>query len=199
MTKLLLASRNPGKIHELRSLLAGIGLELVDLQSLGLYLDVEERGDTYFENAAHKAMVFAELSKCWALADDSGLEVEALDGAPGIRSARLAGPGKSDQERRNYLLELLEGHAEPWTARFQCSVVLANPAGGIDTAHGTCEGRVIAQERGEHGFGYDPIFHLAEIDKTMAELTIDEKNRLSHRARAVEAIIPIIKEKLGVE
>ena len=199
MTKLLIASRNPGKIHELRALLAGLDLEVLDLHMLGLYLDVEEHGVTYVENAAHKATVFAEVSKCWSLADDSGLEVDALDGAPGIRSARLAGPGKSDQERRTHLLELLVGHAEPWTARFQCAVVLANPTGGVDTAHGTCEGQIISDERGELGFGYDPIFHLAEFDKTMAELTMDEKNRLSHRAIATKQLIAVIKEKLGVK
>jgi XTP/dITP diphosphohydrolase len=199
MTKLLIASRNPGKIHELSALLAGLGPEIVALQMLGLYLDVEERGDTYLENAEHKARVFAEVSKCWALADDSGLEVDALDGAPGPRSARLAGPGKTDQERRTHLLKLLEGHDEPWTARFQCAIVLANPEGGIDTAHGTCEGRIIATERGELGFGYDPIFQLAEMDKTMAELTMDEKNRLSHRAKAVMQILPVLKKRLGMK
>lgn len=199
MTKLLIASRNPGKVLEIRALLERLDLEVVDLEVLGLYLDVEEHGDTYLKNAEYKARVFSEVSSCWTLADDSGLEVDALDGAPGPLSARLAGPGRSDSDRRAYLLELLSGHPVPWSARFQCAIVLASPEGMIDTAHGTCEGRIIDEERGEHGFGYDPIFLLSDIDMTMAELRMEEKNRHSHRAKAVKELIPVIKERLVVE
>jgi XTP/dITP diphosphohydrolase len=198
MTKLLIASRNPGKVLEIRALLERLDLEVVDLEVLGLYLDVEEHGDTYLKNAEYKARVFSEVSSCWTLADDSGLEVDALDGAPGPLSARLAGPGRSDSDRRAYLLELLSGHPVPWSARFQCAIVLASPEGMIDTAHGTCEGRIIDEERGEHGFGYDPIFLLSDIDMTMAELRMEEKNRHSHRAKAVKELIPLIKLKLGI-
>lgn len=199
MTKLLIASRNPGKVLEIRSLLEWLALEIVDLEILNLSTHVEESGDTYRKNAEQKARVFSEVSSCWTLADDSGLEVDALNGAPGPLSARLAGPGRSDGDRRTHLLELLKRHAEPWKARFQCTVVLASPEGVLNSAHGTCEGRIIDEERGEHGFGYDPIFLLAGVDKTMAELTMEEKNRLSHRAKAVKGIIPVIKESLGVE
>lgn len=199
MNKLLIASKNPGKVQEIRALLKGIDLEVVDLETLGLSIDVEEHGDTYLKNAEHKARVFADVGSCWTLADDSGLEVDALEGAPGPFSARLAGPGRSDGDRRAYLLELLDGHTPPWTARFQCAIVLASPDGEIDSAHGSCEGRIITDELGEHGFGYDPIFLLTEIDKTMAELSMEEKNRLSHRAKAIKALIPIIKERLGLE
>jgi XTP/dITP diphosphohydrolase len=199
MTKLLIASKNLGKVLEMRALLKGINLEVVDLEALGISIDVEEHGDTYLKNAEHKARVFSEVSSCWTLADDSGLEVDALEGAPGPFSARLAGPGRSDSDRRAYLLELLGEHPPPWTARFQCAIVLASPEGEIDSTHGTCEGHIIREERGDHGFGYDPIFLLAEIDKTMAELTMEEKNRLSHRAKAVKMLIPLIKQRLGVE
>lgn len=199
MTRLLIASRNAGKIAEIRSLLEGLDLELTDPVSLGLLLDVEEHGESYLENAQQKALVYSQASSSWALADDSGLEVDVLEGAPGPLSARLAGPGKNDGDRRAHLLKLLEEHSKPWKARFQCSVVLAGPTGSLDVASGTCEGQIINLERGEHGFGYDPIFLLAGTDKTMAELTMEEKNRLSHRAKAVKGLIPVMKERLGVE
>jgi len=110
----------------------------------------------------------------------------------------LAGPGRSDGDRRTFLLDLLKQHPEPWTARFKCTIALANPKGSMDIASGICEGRIIPTERGEHGFGYDPIFLVAGTDHTMAELPMEEKNRLSHRAKAVKELLPVIRERLGV-
>ncbi len=198
MTKLLLAIGNPGKIRELRSLLEELPLVLVDLSLLGETLPIEELEEGYATNAQLKALTYAKNSGIWTLADDSGLEVDALDGAPGPRSARLAGPGCSDADRRRHLLELLRTHPRPWRACFRCVVALASPTGEVVLAEGRCEGEIIPEERGTHGFGYDPIFKLFEIDKTVAQLTMKEKNRLSHRANAVKAILPTLKKKLEI-
>ena len=198
MPKLLIASENSGKIVEFRALLKVLRLELLDPVMLDLHVEVIEQPDSYLENAKSKASAYAETSGLWTIADDSGLEVDALDGAPGALSARLAGPGRSDGDRRTFLLDLLKQHPDPWTARFKCTIALANPKGPMDIARGNCEGRIISTERGEHGFGYDPIFLVAGTDHTMAELPMDEKNRLSHRAKAVMTILPILRERLGV-
>ena len=133
----------------------------------------------------------------WALADDSGLEVDVLEGAPGPRSARLGAPHLSDADRRHLLLEMLHPHPRPWRARFRSVVALASPEGKIDLAEGTCSGEIIAEERGTGGFGYDPIFLVPGTDCTMAELSMVKKNQLSHRARAIEALMPILKIRLG--
>jgi len=198
MPKLLIASENPGKIVEFRALLKVLRLELLDPAMIDLHVEVIEQPDGYLENAKSKASAYAETSGLWTIADDSGLEVYALDGAPGALSARLAGPGRSDGDRRTFLLDLLKQHPEPWTARFKCTIALANPKGPMDIARGICEGRIIPTARGEHGFGYDPIFLVAGTDHTMAELPMEEKNRLSHRAKAVMAILPILRERMGV-
>jgi XTP/dITP diphosphohydrolase len=198
MPKLLIASENPGKIVEFRALLKVLKLELVDPGMLDLHVEVIEQPDSYLENAKSKASTYAETSGLWTIADDSGLEVDALDGAPGALSARLAGPGRSDGDRRIFLLDLLKQHPKPWTARFKCTIALTHPKGPMDIARGICEGRIIPTERGEHGFGYDPIFLVAGTDYTMAELPMEEKNRLSHRAKAVKELIPVIKERFGV-
>jgi XTP/dITP diphosphohydrolase len=197
--KLLLASQNPGKLDELHDLLKGLALELIQPSNLGLSLDIVEGVDSYRQNAAAKALAYAKAAGIWTLADDSGLEVDALDGAPGLRSARLAGPGRSDADRREHLLHLLIPYSRPWRARFQCTIALASPGGALSFTSGSCEGEIIPTERGEHGFGYDPIFLLQASDKTMAELAQDEKNRLSHRAKAVNELIPVILERLKSE
>ena len=198
MNKVLLASANRGKIKELRALLEELPLTLLDLNQLGIAMPIEEQENGYAPNARLKALTYARRSGFWTLADDSGLEVEVLDGAPGPRSARLAGPGRSDAERREHLLEMLRAHPRPWRARFVCVLALASPIGEVELTQGICEGEVIPEELGTHGFGYDPIFRLWEIEKTMAQLTIKEKNRLSHRARAVKAILPILMGKLDI-
>jgi XTP/dITP diphosphohydrolase len=195
--KLLLATNNRGKLKEIQALLGDFDLELVTPQQVGLEMEVEEHGQTYAENAALKAQAFAQASGLLTLADDSGLEVDALDGQPGLHSARFSPlPGASDADRRAYLLEHLTGVPQPWTARFRCVIALALPKGEMRFCEGRCEGQIIPQERGANGFGYDPIFWLPELGKTMAELQMEEKNRLSHRARAVLAARPILKEVL---
>lgn len=197
MKKLLLATNNAGKIKELRALLQGMKAEILTPNELGLELDVMESGDTYLENATKKAIAFAKASGMLSLADDSGLEVAALDGAPGIYSARYSPKkGASDKDRREYLLEQLQSKPRPWMARFHCTVVLASPSGETLSSDGECRGEIIPQERGIGGFGYDPIFLVNGTGRTMAELGMAEKNRLSHRARAIQSIWPVLVESL---
>ena len=199
MKKLLLATNNKGKQMELRALLGGLGLSLVDPESLHLQLEVDESGETYAINAGLKAAAFSAASGMWCLADDSGLEVDALGGAPGLHSARLTGAKGNDRQRRTRLLALLAPHPRPWTACFRCVVALTGPEGKIDLAEGECRGEVILEERGKMGFGYDPIFLVQNTGRTMAELDMDEKNRLSHRANAIQAILPILRRRLSLE
>lgn len=186
MNKLLIATNNKGKIKELHVLLQDTGIELVTPSQINLELDVIEDGKTYAENATKKAIAFAQASNLLSLADDSGLEVDALEGAPGLHSARYSPkPNASDSDRRAYLLENLGERPRPWLARFHATIAVAKPGGEIHLTEGFCEGEIIPEERGTGGFGYDPIFLLRELGKTMAELSMEEKNRLSHRARAV--------------
>ena len=191
--RLLVATHNKGKLSELESLLADLNLTLLTPDSLRINLEVMENGTTYEENASLKARAYARISGLVTLADDSGLEVEALGGLPGIRSARFSTlPNATDADRRSYLLSLLRDYPRPWTAHFHCTVAIASPGGEIYYAQGDCPGEVIPHERGTNGFGYDPIFLLNEIGLTMAELSMEEKNHLSHRARAVKAAQPIL-------
>ena len=193
MDKLLLATGNPGKAREFNALLQGIPIELVSLQEISVKLDIQEVGKTYAENAALKALAYARASGLLTLGDDSGLEVAALDGAPGLYSARYSPlPGATDADRRAYLLENLRNSSQPWLARFHCTVALAMPTGEVHFADGICLGEIITDERGTNGFGYDPIFLIPELGRTMAELSMDEKNQVSHRAKAVKAIIPAL-------
>ena len=199
MNKLLLATNNQGKLRELRAILADLPLELVTPADIRLELDVPEDGSTYAENASKKVLAFALASGLTALADDSGLEVDALDGAPGLYSARYSSkPGASDADRRAFLLQTLRGQPRPWSARFRATVAVAGPEGSVQIVEGTCEGEIIPEERGAGGFGYDPIFLLPELGKTMAELPEETKNRLSHRARAVQAAKPILMRLFGL-
>ena len=191
MVKMLLGSNNAGKLGEIQALLEGYAIEVLTPVVLGINLDVIEDGVTYAENAARKAMAFAHLSGLVTLADDSGLEVDVLDGAPGLYSARFSTkPGATDADRRAYILQRLQGKPCPWVARFHCTVALATPAGQVFFSEGTCPGEIISEEHGHNGFGYDPIFWLPEFGRTMAELSMTEKNNLSHRGRAVKAAIP---------
>ncbi|MBS1250045.1 MAG: dITP/XTP pyrophosphatase [Chloroflexi bacterium] len=193
--KLLLATNNAGKQKEICALLEALEIELILPREIGLDLDVTEDGETYRENAALKARAFAEASGLWALADDSGLEVDALDGAPGLYSARYAPvPHPTDADRRGHLLRELTAHSRPWVARFRCVAAFTHREGKIYHAQGVCPGEIIPQERGEGGFGYDPIFLLPHKKRTMAELTMAEKNQLSHRARAIQALRPTLLE-----
>ncbi len=185
--------------------------EFFTLEDIGVTLRVAEDGTTYAENAARKAVQYCRASGILTLADDSGLEVDVLNGAPGLHSARYSNKrGASDADRRQMLLVNLAGKARPWTARFCCTVVIALPKenhgwGSLPYAaeledmllfrtEGVCEGEIIPEERGTNGFGYDPIFQLAGLTRTMAELTTPEKNLFSHRAMAVKAAIPVLKD-----
>ena len=198
MPKILIATANRGKLHEIHALLADLPLTLLLPADLGLALEVAETGDTYAVNAALKATAFAQLSGLLTLADDSGLEVDALGGLPGVRSARFSPlPRATDADRRQYLLQQLAGKARPWTAHFHCTVALAEPDEEVVYFEGDCLGEIIPTERGDNGFGYDPIFLLPELGRTMAELSMAEKNRLSHRARAIIAATPFLRHRFG--
>ncbi len=193
---LLIATQNPGKMREFRQLLAPLQANLCFPSDLGMDIQVVEDGITYQENAHRKALAYVSASGLITLADDSGLEVDALDGAPGIRSARYA--SGHDADRVTVLLSQL--HNVPWeqrTARFRCVVVIAMPTGGFYNAEGICEGKIAFEPTGQGGFGYDPVFYLPGHDCTMAQLPAEEKNRISHRARAIEAAIPILHRLLG--
>ena len=196
--KLLIATRNQGKLREYEALLAGLGLELVDLTEAGIAFEVEERGATFEENAVLKARAYAQASGLFTLADDSGLEVDVLGGEPGVRSARYDGHSGSDEDRYRLLLRHLEGVPEQERrARFRCVIATATPGGEVHTAEGTCEGRIAFQPRGSHGFGYDPVFFVPEYGSTMAQLPPEVKNRISHRARAAEGARKVLRRLRG--
>ena len=182
--KLLIATHNRGKLKELSFLLGGVPFELVSLSDVGIELDVDETGSTLEENATLKAETYARLSGLPTLADDSGLEVEALGGEPGVHSARYAGEGATDEDRIALLLKNLAGYPQPWTARFRCVAAIVRPGQAAELYSGECRGEIITEPRGDNGFGYDPVFLITREGKTMAELTSDEKNRLSHRGAA---------------
>ena len=187
--KLLVATHNRGKILEYRALLSNLPLAVTWLDEQGIAEDVEETGATFVENASLKAAAYAQLTGLWTWADDSGLEVDALDGRPGVYSARYGGPGLNDADRyRRLLAELAPVAPEQRTARFHCVVALAIPGGPIYTAEAAIEGLIVDEPRGAHGFGYDPVFFIPDQQRTMAELEPAIKNRISHRGRAaVEA------------
>ncbi|MGA2490129.1 MAG: RdgB/HAM1 family non-canonical purine NTP pyrophosphatase [Anaerolineales bacterium] len=198
MRNLLLATNNTGKVAEIKALLNSTGLTLLTPDEIGLVLEIPEDGQTYAENASKKALAFSQASGMVALADDSGLEVDALDGQPGLHSHRFCPlPNPTDADRRKYLLEKLQGSPRPWTARFRATVAVALPSGEVRLATGQCDGEIIPGERGTNGFGYDPIFFIPGLGRSMAELEMDEKNRLSHRGRAVQNAFPFLLEILG--
>lgn len=196
--RLLLATNNPGKVAELRRLLATTGYELVTPAELGIALDVEESGVTYAENAAAKARAAARAAGCLALADDSGIEVDALGGRPGVHSARYGGAGLDDRARVELLLRELEGVPNGRrTARFRAVVVIAAPDGSVlQTFEGVAEGSIAREPRGTGGFGYDPIFVVRGLGKTMAELTPEEKDAVSHRGQALRAAAAWLRARL---
>jgi XTP/dITP diphosphohydrolase len=195
MRSLLLATNNKGKVAEIKALLGGVGLTLLTPAELGLAIEVPEDGQTYAENASKKAAAFAQAGGMIALGDDSGLEVDGLDGQPGLHSHRFCPlPNATDADRRKYLLKKLQDKPRPWTARFHATVAVALPSGEVRLATGQCKGEIILEERGTNGFGYDPIFFIPELGRTMAELEMEQKNRLSHRAHAVQNAIPILRE-----
>ncbi len=196
MPRLLLATKNQAKVREYKSLLQNLPFELVTLADQGLTTTVSEGGSSLEENAKLKAAVNAAESQLLVLADDSGLEVDALGGEPGPLSARYAGEGASDRDRINYLLSRLK--RVPWqkrSARFRCVIAIATPDGEVEFCSGECRGFIALEPRGEQGFGYDPIFYLAELDKTMAELPLVIKNQVSHRGQAAREACQLLRRK----
>jgi len=195
MPRLLLATNNAGKVAELRRLLQSCGWETVTPADVGLDLEVEETGGSYEENATRKALQYSQAGGLVALADDSGLEVDALDGRPGVRSARYAGPKRTDAERVQKLLEELRDVPDAKrTARFRAVIAIADPDGRVETVEGAVEGRIARAPRGENGFGYDPVFLLPGRGQTVAELPADEKDAISHRgvaARKARALLEV--------
>lgn len=196
MKTLLLATRNDGKVRELRALLQNEPLRTETLATHPEAGEVEERGKTFDENARVKAAHAARGTGLWALGEDSGLEVDALDGAPGVRSARYAGIHGDDEANNARLMRELAGSRDR-TARYVCVLALARPDGEVvATTRGTCEGSLTAEPRGSGGFGYDPYFVHERMDRTMAELEPSEKDALSHRGQAVRAFIPLLRRNL---
>lgn len=195
---LLIATHNPGKLREYRALLADLPVRVVALDEVGIHTEVAETGDTFTTNAILKAQGYAALSGLWTWADDSGLEVDALGGRPGVHSARYGGPGLSDRARYAALLaELAPFDRATWTARFRCVVALATPDGRVFTVDDTVEGVITDEPRGEHGFGYDPIFYLPDHSATMAELPPAVKNTISHRAKAARRAKELLRALLA--
>lgn len=195
MRTLLLATSNPHKIEEFRAIFSDIPLRLLSLNDLQLDIEVEETGITFAENAELKARAYAQASGMLTLADDSGLEIDALGGAPGVQSARYLGRETSYEERFRSILQQLKGlPMEQRTARFRCAIALAEPSGNTRLVEGVIEGVIADSPRGKNGFGYDPIFYLPELGKTFAELAPEHKNRISHRARAAQAARELLEE-----
>jgi len=196
-TKLLIASSNPGKLREFQEIFQvafttqSNPFELLLPTQVGIALDVAETGSSYAENAALKAVAYYQASGLITLADDSGLEVDVLGGQPGLYSARYAPqPHATDADRRAYLLQNLQGKPRPWTAHFHCSLVVVLPGAEQFLTEGDVFGEIIDAERGQGGFGYDPVFYLPDSQRTMAEIPAIEKNSISHRALAVIAALP---------
>ena len=195
MSKLLLATTNRGKAREYRHLLNGLPFEMVTPDEVGIDIVVEESYPSYEENARVKATAYAGASHLITLADDSGIEVDALGGEPGARSARAAGEKAGDKDRIEHLLNRLKD--VPWeerTARFKCVIAIATPEGRTELCYGECQGLIAFESKGESGFGYDPVFYLPEFEKTMAELPLEIKNRISHRGRAARKAYRILEQ-----
>lgn len=194
MPKLLLATTNQGKLREYCHLLKGLPFEMVTPAGEGIDITVDEKKKTFEENARLKATTYSRLSGLVTLADDSGLEVDALGGGPGIISARFAGEQASDKDRIEHLLARLK--EVPWekrTARFKCVIAIATPEGRTELCDGECQGLIAFQPKGENGFGYDPVFYLPEFGKTVAELSLETKNQVSHRGKAARKAYRILE------
>ncbi|RKX60500.1 MAG: non-canonical purine NTP pyrophosphatase [Thermodesulfobacteriota bacterium] len=196
---LLIASSNKGKIREISDILKNFNLEIKTLEDFPEIKSPEETGKSFFENAFLKAKYYAEKTGLLCLADDSGLEVEALNGAPGIYSSRFAGPSATDEENNKKLLkELKDVPLEKRKARFVCVIIVYHPSGKYIKTEGIWEGKIALEPKGDKGFGYDPLFLVPEYNfkKTVAELSLEEKNKLSHRARALKKLLKILPQFL---
>ena len=191
--KFVLATANPGKIREMREILPGFGVRFISRNEIGIDIEVEETGTTFYENALIKARAICTLSGLPAIADDSGLIVEALGGAPGVYTSSFGGEKLSESERCDYLIKKLND-TEQRNAKFVCTIVCVFPNGDIISAKGECCGTIAYEPAGLGGFGYDPIFIAEGFDKTMAELSPDEKNRTSHRGAALREFAQLLLE-----
>ena len=195
--KLLIATRNPGKAREFERLLGEVPLEMTSLDDVGCREEAEETGDTFEENAVIKARFYCERTGLVTLADDSGLEVDALGGEPGVMSARYGGPGYTDEGRVEVLLRNLRDVAwEERTGRFRCVIAIVWPEGDVRTVDGSVEGIIQHEPKGDNGFGYDPVFYLPQLGKTTAELSLKDKNELSHRGKAAKKAAVLLQ---GIE
>lgn len=194
---IIIASNNKGKIAEIKDILAPLCIDIWSMEEKNIYMTVEETGRTFEENALIKATVICKAAGEWALADDSGLIVEALNGQPGVYSARFAGHNASDQANRCKLLDMMRDI--PWDKRkaaFYCCMALVSPQGEVILADGRCDGYITYEEMGSNGFGYDPIFYVPQYSKTFAQLDAAIKNNISHRARALRALMDKLSEYL---
>ena len=192
--KFALATANPGKIREIREILSGFDIELVSREDLGLCFDVEETGSTFYENALIKAKAISEATGLPAIADDSGIVVDALGGEPGLYSSTYGGEGLEGSERYLYLLEKMKNKRQR-SAKYVCTIVCAYPDGSIISAEGECHGHIAEAPRGSGGFGYDPVFLVGDTDATMAELSQEEKNKISHRGAALRNFAKRLREE----
>lgn len=198
MKEIIVATKNRGKARDFIGMFERLGLTVKTLNDYEEIEDVEETGTTFEENAVIKAETVAKRLGRIVIADDSGLIVDALNGEPGIYSARYAGEQKDDEENIDKVLQKLKGVPDnERTARYYCALALAFPDGRTKTVNGTCEGVILYERRGNNGFGYDPIFYMSELDKTMAEITLEEKNQISHRAKAMRKLKDILPSLLG--
>ncbi|WP_342525186.1 XTP/dITP diphosphatase [Chryseomicrobium sp. FSL W7-1435] len=189
MPDILIATKNKGKAKDFESIFGPLGYTVKTLDDVASHLDIEETGSTFEENASLKAEALANELNTIVIADDSGLEVDALNGEPGIFSARYAGEEKSDEANMDKLLTNLQNvEGEARTARFVCAIALASPGEQTKTYRGTCEGQIATERKGNYGFGYDPIFWLPEQQKMMAELTPEQKAAISHRGAAIQLL-----------
>jgi XTP/dITP diphosphohydrolase len=195
MRSFLLSTTNRHKVEEFQAIFSDLSLRILSLLDIGVDMDVEETGTTFRENSQLKALAYAHASGMLALADDSGLEIDALGGAPGVYSARYLRPDASYEERFKYIFEQLRGlPMEARTARFRSVITLAEPSGYSRSVEGVIEGVVVEPLRGEHGFGYDPIFLVPELGKTTAELLPEQKNAISHRGRAARLARTVLED-----
>lgn len=193
--KIIAATKNKGKIKEIKNILGKLGFEVVSQEDAGIYIDVEEDGKTFEENAMKKASAVFDVSQTAVIADDSGLCVDALDGAPGIYSARFAGEGATDEEKIEKLLSAMENE-ENRSAKFVCAVAVIFPDKRRFTARGEVLGKITKERSGENGFGYDPVFYSSELKKTFANSDSEEKNAVSHRGRALANMYEILKKEM---
>lgn len=193
--KIIFATKNKGKIREINMIMEDSDYEVISMEEAGIHLDIVEDGTTFEENAIIKAKAVMEVANCIVMADDSGLEVDYLDKAPGVYSARFGGENTSYRIKNKMIIDKLEGvRDEERTARFVCVIATSFPDGEILTSRGTIEGIIINEERGSNGFGYDPIFYIAEYSRTTAEMDKELKNKISHRGKALR----IMKDKMEI-